>query len=246
MHIAAVCVTYLRPKTLGHLVRAWLDQDFRQQSPELSAELLILDDAGQYADQRGDDWRLISIPHRFKTLGEKRNAAIALTHRDTDAFCVWDDDDFYLPHAVSACARCLQEHAWIRPSQVLQETAHGSGILQRRLTGGLYHGGWAFSREAFKRAAGYPCMNNGEDQEIAARLERAGFRSVDPIALGHDPYYVYRWGSAAGYHLSGMGPHGYRKLGDRTPPEKTTLDLNEYPPGLKTPTILDQVLPRPF
>ena len=65
MKIAAVCVTYLRPVGLGRMLACFLQQDYPDR------ELVILDDAGQYDDQEGDRWRLVSVSKRYPTLGEK-------------------------------------------------------------------------------------------------------------------------------------------------------------------------------
>jgi hypothetical protein len=74
----------------------------------------------------------------------------------------------------------------------------------------LFHGQWAFRREAFESIGGYdPTKNNGEDQDIAHRLMAAGIEEADPIALGFDPFYVYPWGGPN--HFSGMGERGYVK-----------------------------------
>ena len=61
----------------------------------------------------------------------------------------------------------MQRAEWSRPGLVLLE--HGDGLKEYE-TGGLYHGGWAFRREAFYRVRGYGPHNNGEDQELAGRL----------------------------------------------------------------------------
>jgi len=245
MKIAALCVTYLRPRSLGFLIRAWLDQDFRQHG--IDAELLILDDAGQYEEQAGEDWHLVSTDARYAALGEKRNAAAAMADPAPDAFAIWDDDDYYLPWAIRATAAALGYADWSRPSQVLIEKPKGSGLLHRHRTGGLFHAGMAYTREAFERTGGYPpAMNNGEDQALFALLKRSGASEADPVDLGFDPFYVYNWyGSSGGYHLSGMGPRGYQALGGRPAP-RATLDLEAYPPGLDRPQILAHLRPRPF
>jgi hypothetical protein len=41
--------------------------------------------------------------------------------------------------------------------------------LKEHDTGGLYHGGWAFRRDASYRVRGYGPHNSGEDQEVARR-----------------------------------------------------------------------------
>jgi len=56
------------------MIHCFLEQDY----PAGQRELIVLDDAGQYENQSGPGWRLVSTAQRFPTLGEKRNAAAAL------------------------------------------------------------------------------------------------------------------------------------------------------------------------
>jgi hypothetical protein len=238
MKIAAVCCTYLRPEALGQMIQSYLYQDY----PADRRELVILDDAGQYTPQQGEGWRLISTERRFRTLGEKRNAGAALTSPDVDVLAVWDDDDIYLPWALSASAAALRSAAWSRPSIVLHEKPEGT--LTQHRTGGLFHGGWAYRRLAFLQAGGYPAMDNGEDQGLARRLQRNDISEADPCRLGFRPFYVYRWGSAAGYHLSGMGTDGYARLGRRSV-ERAALKV-AWPRDYRQMPIRPGVRPRVF
>jgi hypothetical protein len=205
MKLAALCCTFRRPHTLGQLVESFLRQDY----PAELRELVILDDAGQYENQSGDGWRLVSIPSRFRSLGEKRNACAALASPDVDGFLVADDDDIYLPHWFSAQAEALKQADWSRPGLVLLEDGEA---LREADSEGLYHGGWAFRKEAFYRVRGYEPHNNGEDQELAGRLHEAGVTVQDPCEH-HDPFYIYRYDNSS-YHLSYMDDAGYRELGD--------------------------------
>ena len=104
MKIACCCCTYKRPDKLGRALESFLRQDY----PDCF--LVILDDAGQYMPQGGDRWQLFTTTHRFPNLGAKRNhaAAIADDH-GADAVMLWDDDDVYLPTAVSATADALAQ-----------------------------------------------------------------------------------------------------------------------------------------
>jgi len=206
MKLAALCCTYQRPHLLGQLIESFLRQDY----PREQRELIILDDAGQYENQEGDGWRLISIPRRFRTLGEKRNACAALASADVQGFLVADDDDIYLPHWFRSNAAALQQADWSVPSLVLLE--HGNALKECE-TGGLYHGGWAFRREAFYRVRGYGPVNNGEDQELAGRLAAANVTKCDPGEFA-PPFYVYRNDSGS-YHLSWLGDSGYDDLSNR-------------------------------
>lgn len=204
MKLAALCCTFRRPHTLGQLIESFLRQDY----PAELRELVILDDAGQYENQSGEGWRLVSIPTRFRTLGEKRNACAALASPDVEGFLVADDDDIYLAHWFSAQAEALKQAEWSRPGLVLLEDGDG---LREVESEGLYHGGWAFRKEAFYQVRGYGPHNNGEDQELARRLHEAGVTIDDPCE--HDqPFYIYRYDNNS-YHLSYMGDSGYRELG---------------------------------
>ncbi|MFO0804416.1 MAG: glycosyltransferase family A protein [Gemmataceae bacterium] len=207
MKLAALCCTFDRPHLLGQLIESFLRQDY----PKRLRELVILDDAGQYENQGGDGWRLISVPARFRTLGEKRNACAALASPDVQGFLVADDDDIYLPHWFSTQADALKKADWSRPGIVL--LAHHNGFKEHD-TGGLYHGGWALRREAFDRVRGYAAMNNGEDQDLARRLTEANVSECDPCAFAA-PFYHYRTDTGS-YHLSFLDDAGYRGLGQNT------------------------------
>jgi len=204
MKLAALCCTYHRPHLLGELIESFRRQDY----PIGQRELIVLDDAGQYANQEGDGWRIVSLPRRFRTLGEKRNACAALASPDVEGFLVADDDDIYLPHWFSTQAAALNRAEWSRPSLVLLQRRHG---LTEHETGGLYHGGWAFRRAAFDLVRGYGPHNNGEDQELAGRLNEAGVTEIDPCGFAQ-PFYIYREHNNS-YHVSYLNDEAYRSLG---------------------------------
>ena len=240
MKIAVVVCTYNRPALLGHLVRSFELQDYPDR------EMVILDDAGQYRSQSGPRWQLVSIARRFRSLGEKRNALAALASPGAEAFAVWDDDDLYLPWALSASVAALERADWSRPSLVLHPSADWT--LRQHETGGLYHGGWAYRRGAFDAAGGYPPLSGPEDQGLAKKFEQLGVTQADPIALGFRPFYVYPWAEMARSwgHLSGLGGRAWEKIGRYViePAELVPSD----PPGMDLlhPWILDGIHKRPF
>ncbi|ADB18363.1 hypothetical protein Psta_3706 [Pirellula staleyi DSM 6068] len=216
MKLTAFCCTYLRPRLLGHLIECFLRQDYHKDL----RELVILDDAGQYDNQSGEGWRIISIPRRFNTLGEKRNACIALASSDSQGFLVADDDDIYLPHWFQTHAEALRRAEWSRPSLILAESAQG---LKEHSSGGLYHAGWAFRKETFYRANGYPFMNNGEDQELAERFVSVKASQFDPCQIA-PPFFVCRTETDS-YHLSMMAENGYDQLATDKPMEKCQINI---------------------
>jgi len=205
MKIACLCCTYNRPKQLAESIECFR----RQTYPLEKRELVILDDAGQYDEQTGPGWWLVSLGKRFRTLGEKRNACAALASADVDAFAVWDDDDIYLPWHLEVMAAVMKSGVpWSRPDEVWIDRRTR---LERKPTNGLFHGAWGFTREAFLAVGGYPAMQSGQDQALAGRFKRAGIRSASPAGL---PSFIYRWSYPGARHLSAMGKGGYERRGN--------------------------------
>jgi len=250
MKIVALCPTYNCPVELGYLIACFEHQDYENR------HLLVLDDANQLTNQEGDRWKLVSHLFRYPTLGQKRNVLAKLAIEfwpDTEAFALWDSDDLYLSHALSASVDALRKAPWSRPSVVLHPAKHG---LQPHRTASesdpgnkLFQGGWSYSRKAFDGVGGYPSMDTGEDQALAARFAQAGVTDADPIALGHDPFYIFnnpRTPQEAARHLSCLGKGGYARLGRvAAPPSNLRVVL---PPhiDIRRPTILPGVKPRIF
>ena len=235
MKIAVVCVTYNRPRQLGQMIRCFERQDYTPR------ELVILDDAGQYEATEGFGWRLVSTSERFSTLGKKRNAAARLVARDTEALAVWDDDDLYMPWALRASVTALERADWSRPSLVLHPRP--DGLLRQHRTDGLFHSGWAYRRDAFDRAGGYPAVNNGEDQGLAGRFDRLGAAEADPLTLGFPPFLVYPW--SGGMHLSWVGSRGYKNW-ERLVIERATVEPSDPPLRLEESSILPGIHERMF
>jgi len=215
LKIACLCVTYLRPRRLAEAIACFEQQDY----PAELRELVVLDDAGQYAPFAGRRWQVISTPRRFRTLGEKRNAAAALAAPDADAYVVWDDDDIYLPWHVSAAARALAHAPWTVPALLYREMF---GRLELHENGDrYYHSAWAFTRDLFERAGGYPFAQRGEDQLLRERFEEVGAVPVDPSSSS-EPSYVMRWfGEPGAWHFSALeGDDAYARVGATTPPSR--------------------------
>lgn len=206
MKIAAICCTYKRPDQLATAIESFLRQDY----PADQREMIVLDDAGQYDNQSGDGWSLVSLPVRFRTLGEKRNASAALVSADVEAYCVWDDDDVYLPWHMSAAASALADSDYTIPTVIYSDKRNR---LERKSNQYLFHGAWAFRRAAFEQVGGYPFIQSGQDQGLLRRFKSANLRRADPVQHDARPSYVYRWYTAHSQHISAMGAGGYERLG---------------------------------
>lgn len=206
MKIAAVCITWRRPKLLGRLIECFNRQTYENR------ELLILDDSGQYPSQpHGDRWRIVSVDRRFRTIGEKRNAVAAMVSPDVTAYQVVDDDDLYLPWALAASANALKKSPWVQPRQTL-EWDEGGMTWHRQETFGrdrphhiAYHGSWSYLREAFVNVGGYPAEIS-EDWGLARKLRDRYGESGDTICQEYPaPFYAYSRDTSGTWHMSERG-----------------------------------------
>jgi hypothetical protein len=163
-------------------------------------ELIVLDDAGQYGEQRGDRWRIVPWPSRFRSLGAKRNCAMSLAGDDADGFAVWDDDDVYLPWALEATANGLEKGPWAAPSVAFDHWERGKVIVTKTGidTAGprnapAYHGCWSYRREAIMETDGYFEHGVGDlDCEFGLELIKRYGNPVDTICREYPhPYYIY-------------------------------------------------------
>lgn len=211
MKIACLCPTYKRPRELANAIECFLRQDY----PAEQRELIVLDDAGQYTQDAISvpGVKFVTTPHRFRTLGEKRNAAAGLASPEATIYCVWDDDDVYLPWHISAAVTALERSGadYAIPTVLYTENPRKLDIKTNRQ---LFHGAWAFRRAAFERVGGYPFIQSGQDQGLRRRFEEAQLQCVDPIQYHPRPSYIYRWGTTpCGWHISGLDKRsGYERL----------------------------------
>lgn len=227
MKITAVCATFNRPALLGRVIECFNRQDYADR------ELVIFDDAGQYGDREGDRWRIVSVNERFPSLGDKRNELLRLVSADVDAVALWDDDDIYLPWALSASVAALEDAVWAQPRQVLKEIRPGEltrveTFNRRNPESYGYPGGWSARAGVIEDVGGYPSISNGEDAHLAARLCEYWGPSADTLSQTHPtPGYIYNHRRAA-YHISGMGRGnlGWEKLAKVSIEPVNCLDIS--------------------
>lgn len=212
--VCAICPTFNRPELLSRAIRSFEKQTYDNRY------LIIVDDLGQYENQAGDRWELISIPRRFLTLGEKRNFAAALAPRDTWAYAVWDDDDLYMPWHLEAVAKALSKGLLVQPRHavdywngrwVVVETFNKRRAARPRHPSSnffCYHGCWGYTRELFKEVGGYrPCYAD-DDIDFQHRLISMGVKSVG-FCAEHPPSYFYNRNHTVRISELGKNEQGY-------------------------------------
>jgi hypothetical protein len=223
--ISCMCLTFARPKRMvEEAVYSFLNQDYPGDK-----ELLLLNDfERQFFRFDHPEVTIVNVPARFRTVGEKRNAAAAMCRYDLLA--VWDDDDIFLPHRLSFSVSLYdRKRRFFKPSKALMLN-HGavSGPAQ-----GLFHSGGMWHRSLFDEAGGYAHMGSGQDREIEARFAAVIGAATGGAVKDYDAikpseiFYLYRWSGTRSYHLSGFGRDGAGKSGNDKAAEFGLQQLRE-------------------
>lgn len=207
--ISCVCPTYKRPELLRNAIACFEAQNY----PKDRCELIVLDDANQFSESEGTNWRLLSTNARFPNLPEKFNYLVS--HCVGDVIAVWEDDDVFLPWNLSNVAEChlKKQSEFYIPERVWNTHNQALGCAQTEDSNGFFHSSWRFTRRLFDAVGGYP-----QTTELAFDLK---FRDLLIEASGKSAYYgaalrpsyVYRWGNGY-WHGSEKGPEGFTSLWD--------------------------------
>jgi hypothetical protein len=221
---SAILLTYNRPPHEQWLVEEAIESFLRQDYAD--KELLVLNDcAAQWLTCDTPGVTVVNLPRRFRSVGEKRNAAVGLS--TGDVVMGWDDDDISLPWRMSASVRRLAAGDYYCPSQYWVADAAG---LHSDTCLSLVHGSSTFTRRAFDAVGGYPHLSFGEDTAFDEALRRPpGIATVAEAPLPTEEwYYIYRWGVSP-THLSSRGPEldWYAGIG-RRPVESGTFALRPH------------------
>ena len=224
MRASAVLPTYNRPPDRQWLVEEAIESFLRQDYPD--KELLVLNDCpAQRLVCDAPGVTVVNLPARFRSVGEKRNAAFALTTGDA-LFC-WDDDDISLPWRMSDSIRALADADYYCPS--VYWVAEATGLHQDG-GAGLADASSAYTRRAFDAVGGYPHFSYGEDTAFDEALRAApGIRfAVGAVPPTERWFYVLRWGVSP-THLSSRGPDQgwYHQIG-RQPVQPGTFVLRPH------------------
>jgi glycosyltransferase involved in cell wall biosynthesis len=201
--VSCICLTYGRPELLEEAIQSFLLQEYPGEK-----ELIVLNDFDQ---QRlvfeHPDVHVLNLPRRFRTVGEKANAAVALAAHDL--LFVWDDDDVYLPNRLTfSVERFDPQKGFFKPARAWFWNDGQLGGPEAN----VFHSGSCWSRDLFSSVRGYAAMDNGYDQDIEARFAAARPGSTVPYDIRPEEIsYLYRWGGTRSYHVSGFARGDYHR-----------------------------------
>ena len=247
MHVAAWTITLGRPHMVARLIAMFAAQTHEDRS------LLILDDGGQFDNQGGDRWQLVSIPRRFRSMGEKNNAAMSLTVPEAEGLAKMDDDDLFSPWWLASISEALTSGDWVQPRHVIDWVGDRWAVVESFGRTGdtgkaCYHSSWAYSRWLIEATGGSRATCLSDDHEMQDRLRKAGYRSVD---IATPPWYWYgrpgadglpRYSEAANVGDDGRAAYQRRSEGL---PWIGMVPKWDGPRDWERP-IPTEVLPRPF
>jgi glycosyltransferase involved in cell wall biosynthesis len=197
--VSCICLTYGRPEVLEEAICSFLQQDYAGRK-----ELIVLNDyASQSLTFDHPEVQVINVTRRFRTVGEKMNAAVALASHDI--LFVWDDDDIYLPHRLGfSVPRFEPQKGFFKPDKAwLWNNGKLSGPTKN-----IFHSGSCWSRDLFDAVRGYAAEGTGYDLIFESILEQRFPGSTTTYDIRPEEiYYLYRWSGTGSYHMSGFGDY---------------------------------------
>jgi glycosyltransferase involved in cell wall biosynthesis len=191
VNIACLCPTYNRPPAvLAEAIESFRRQDY----PLAQRRLYVLNDcAGQTLGCDVPGVIVHNVSQRL-TIGQKYNRMLAAASVWADAVVPWEDDDIYLPWALSYRAARLRDGPTWHTSRAwyVEETG------QLRTCTNLHHCNLIARLDVLTAVGGWDERDRPDlDQELFRRLQVAG-ADIPPA----EAWYIYRWGTTGSYHGS--------------------------------------------
>jgi glycosyltransferase involved in cell wall biosynthesis len=217
--ISCYCITYDRAELLIEAIESFHLQDYKGKK-----ELVILNDCPeQTLKYEHPEVYIINTPKRFRTIGEKRNACIAMC--SGDVIFAWDDDDISLPWRITTSLKYKKEHPYFKNKRAW---VWSNGEIRDKPVYNTYPSMACWDREFFEEVNGYAFMQSGQDIELDNRFRKTGKRYCIEIP-DKDVYYIYRFGGTRRPHLSSYGyGKGWIEIGKRKIEEVGVIELNPH------------------
>jgi hypothetical protein len=201
MKVSCICPTYNRPPDHRWLLEEAIESFLRQDHQD--KELVIVNDCpGQELICEAPGVVVVNVPQRFRSLGEKCNAAVGMS--SGTLLVRWDDDDISLPWRLSQAILMLGEADYFNPGGYW--FADRSGV-RRPSSIGYAHACSIMTRRSFDLLGGYPHVSVGEDAAMDGWLrEHPGVHVAQVPPLGPEEWsYIVRWGISP-VHVSSREP----------------------------------------
>lgn len=191
--VSCICPTFGRAYLLEEAVESFLRQNY-----EGERELIICNDfTEQEIVFEHPLVKVINLPERTKTLGEKRN----ITYRNStgDLMITWGDDDIHLPGRITRMVNSLYKHGGDFLFEGYFYILYANKLYREP---GSTCGANIISRKLFDAVGGVPEKNTGEDVAFNDRIK--AYLKAPLNTCYDDPQFLYRWSSDR-VHISQFG-----------------------------------------
>ncbi|MFQ5734587.1 MAG: glycosyltransferase [Planctomycetaceae bacterium] len=163
--VSCQCITYGRTELLDEAVESFLRQDYAG-----AQELVILNDYSELTIQCDlPEVKVVNLPYRMKTIGEKRNACVALC--SGGVIFLWDDDDISLPHRISYSLQQMEGGRYFNGDKCWYWQ---NGVIDEQPVQNLLHGMSSWTVQLFDEVGGYPHQQSGEDAGLEELFKDTG------------------------------------------------------------------------
>lgn len=217
--VSCYAITYDRTELLEEAIESFHRQDYLAEK-----ELIILNDCKeQILEYNHPEVFIINTPKRFRTIGEKRNACIAMC--SGDVIFPWDDDDISLPWRISISLKYKGTYPYFKNKSAW---LWQNGEIKDEPVYNTYPSMACWDRIFFEEVNGYAFMQSGQDIELDNRFRKAGKRHCIDIPK-KDIFYIYKFGGTNKPHLSSYGyGKGWIEIGKREISNKGIIKLNPH------------------
>ena len=217
--VSCQCITYDRVELLEESIGSFLRQDYDGKK-----ELVILNDCSdQILEINHPEITVINTSKRFRTIGEKRNACIAMC--SGDVIFPWDDDDISLPWRITLSLEYKNKHPYFKNKRAW---LWQNGVIKDKPVYNTYPSMACWDRTFFEEVNGYAFMQSGQDIELDNRFRKTGKRHCIEIP-NEEVYYIYRFGGTRRPHLSSYGyGKGWIEIGKREVNATGTISLSPH------------------
>ena len=198
--VSCIMPTYGRPAYIAEAIEMFLAQDYPAK------ELILLNDCpGQTFRCKLPGVRVVNVPRRYPSLGEKRNAAIEMAAGEIIA--VWDDDDVHLPWRLSfSMSEMRRLHTeFYRPAEFWAYWGNAALHHNQAVDYWVSHGLVLFTKDLWKRSGMYPAQGVGEDAVFFAKIHQELQREFIKYPIEQDDRFYVMRGTSLYSHMSISG-----------------------------------------
>lgn len=177
--VSCLTATHGRYSVLCEAVTCFVDQDYQEK------ELIILNN---HPDKLTCSLPQVTVYNEpcYPTLGDCRNRLLDLANGDFVR--TWDDDDLYMPWAISQGVEHIKDAPAWKPLYSWGWHVAKDHIY---LGGNKYEASWTVKAEVARAYRYIPMSGGNEHNSLEIGLRELGGIKRDNVR----PSYVYRWGS---------------------------------------------------